>query len=279
MQGLSVVDLCSLGMPISWNRLFRLRDYRIVGSWSLGPFLDVCMGNLFTDFWGSFSTSHLGCVKGASAIACVRFSDTPVAVFRTQPWPFFGHTRGRFSATPVSVFRTHLWPFSVHDRVRFSDTIVSAFGFKKIPSAIFFWAAFEHLKPNAEKTGDEKRTRFEEAQRLRMRAGSQTEPLSLLDPWPFFVASFFQFWFQIPVFGEKNYGHRQKKTWPPPAKINESGTSLDRPPAASQSSIGCLGKLLGTGGGKFQEASLESSRRHLSKAPRELHLEPPFRVP
>ena len=84
-------------------------------------------------FWGSFSTSTLGRVGGASWDACVRFSDTPVAVFRTQPWPFFGHTRVRFSDTLVAVFR--------HDRVRFSDTLVSAFRFKKISPAIFFWAA------------------------------------------------------------------------------------------------------------------------------------------
>ena len=137
-QGLSVADLCSLAWPIGLTRSFRSRDYKIVGSWSVGPFLGVCAGSLFMDFWGSNYTSNLGRVGGASWGACVRFSDTPVAVFRTQPWPFFGHTRGRFSATPVSVFRTHLWPFSVHDRVRFSDTIVSAFGFKKIPPAIFF---------------------------------------------------------------------------------------------------------------------------------------------
>ena len=193
-----------------------------------------------------------------------RFSDTTVAVFRPHPWPFFGHTRVRFSDTSVAVFRPRSCPFFGHDCVRF--------WFQKNP-------AREHLKPNAEKTGDEKRTRFEEAQRLRMRAGSQTEPLSLLDPWPFFVASFFQFWFQIPVFGEKNYGHRPKKAWPPPAKTNGSGTSLRRPLAASRSSIGGLWRLLGPGGGKFQEAPLEGSRRHLWEPPRGLHLEPPFRVP
>ena len=184
----------------------------------------------------------------------------PESVFRTHPWPFFGHNRGRFSDTAVSVFRTHLWPFSDHDRVRFSDTIVSAFRFKNIFPAIFFWAAFKHLKPNVEKTVAEKRSRVGKVQTLGMRAGSHSEPLGPFHPCPFFGHHFFRFWFQISVFGEKKYGHRPKKTWPPPAKNNGSGTSLGRPPAASRTSIGGLWGFLGPGGGEFQEAPLGGSK-------------------
>ena len=65
-QCLSVVDLSSLAWPIGLTRSFRSRDYKIVGSWILGPFLGARLGNLFVDFWGSFSTSDLGRVGGAS---------------------------------------------------------------------------------------------------------------------------------------------------------------------------------------------------------------------
>ena len=65
-QGLSVVDLCSLAWPIGLTRSFRSRDYKIVGDWSLGPFLGLRLGSLFMDFWDSFSTSNLGRVGGAS---------------------------------------------------------------------------------------------------------------------------------------------------------------------------------------------------------------------
>ena len=90
------MDLCSLALPIGLTRSLRSRDYKIVGSWILGRFLGARLGNLFVDFRGFFSTSDLGRVGGASEDVCGRFSDTPVAVFRTHPCPFFGHTCGRF---------------------------------------------------------------------------------------------------------------------------------------------------------------------------------------
>ena len=49
-QGLSVVDLCSLALPIGLTWSFRSRDYKILGSWILGPFLGARLGNFFVDF-------------------------------------------------------------------------------------------------------------------------------------------------------------------------------------------------------------------------------------
>ena len=167
----------------------------------------------------------------------------------------------------MSVFRTHLWPFSDMIVFVFRTRLCPLFVSKKSlprfffgPPAIFFWAACKHLKPNVKKTVAEKRTRVGKAQTLGMRAGSHSESLGPLHPCPFFGHHFFRFWFQISVFGEKKYGHRPKKTWPPPAKNNGSGTSLGRPPAASRTSIGGLWGLLGPGGGEFQEAPLGGSK-------------------
>ena len=118
-----------------------------------------------------------------------------------------------------------------------------------LPMAIIFFTENWNLKPKLEKTGDEKRPRVEKAQRLSLRARSHSQPLSLLEPCPFSVASFFRIWFQVFEGGpKKNRGEDFFETKSGHNRVRKTDTIVDgkRPQMCPKNGHGC-GRKTATG--------------------------------